>query len=225
LAAAGTGSLFRSQRGDVTTMNIDSRIADFWRWFVDWHLDVAEAYAADDMHWLAANLTERVQRIEPRLNWEIGPYRHPDNTLVISPSVRDNIELARNIAAAAPELPGWHILPAKPPKELTSLAMELPGSPGAVICGDDWSYQLVGYDRMSFFDIEVFTDVSALDGAVSDRDLRLLTHRLIESLVGEVLYLERIADVTIQRSGVHPAKKTTSLGLLGKHLRHLVGDR
>ena len=127
----------------------------------------------------------------------MGPYHHPDNTLVISPTVRDNIELARRIVDAAPPIPGWHFLPAKPPKELKSQAMGLPGIAGADVCGDKWVYRLTSYNKMEFFDIEVFTDYS---GSMSDRHLELLTRRLIESLVGELLYLDKIAAVKVMRA-------------------------
>ncbi len=94
---------------------------------------------------LAANLTERVKQLEARLNWEMGPYHHPDNTLVISPSVRENIELAQQVVAGAPALAGWHFLPAKPTKVLKRLVMELPGITGASVCGDDWVYRLTSW--------------------------------------------------------------------------------
>ena len=72
-----------------------SRIVTFWEWFADWQDDVAAAYASDDARWLDANLTAQVKRIQAQLNWEIGPYHDPENTLVISPSARDNIETNR----------------------------------------------------------------------------------------------------------------------------------
>jgi hypothetical protein len=53
-------------------------------------------------------LTEQIKRIHALLNWEIGPYYHPESTLVISPSVRENIPLAQRIVVAAPDLSGWH---------------------------------------------------------------------------------------------------------------------
>lgn len=151
----------------------------------DWHEDIVSAYATGESFWLATNLTEQLKQIEPRLNWEMGPYHHPDNTLVISPSERENIGLAQRVVAAAPALAGWHFLPAKPPKELNHLAMELPGVPGAEVCGDEWVYRLTSYNKMEFFDIEVFTDYV---GPAADHHLELLTRRLIECLVGEFIW-------------------------------------
>ena len=197
-----------------------SRITAFWSWFHDWHEDVAAAYASDDSLWLNMNLTEQVRQLEPRLNWEMGPYYRPDSTLVISPSVRDNIELARLIVAGAPALPGWRFLPAKPPKDLKRLAMELPGMAGAELCGDDWVYHLKSYNKMEFFDIEVFTNYV---GPASDKHLELLTCRLIECLVGEEIYLERFAAVKVIRATVaRPTAKLTAFPALGRHVAHLL---
>ncbi len=172
------------------------RIAEFWEWFRDWHLDIATAYTGGEVSWLNLNLSEQVERIEPRLGWEMGPYYHPDNTLVISPSVRDNIELAQRVVHAAPVLEGWRFLPARPPKVLKRLVMSLPGFDGAEVCGDDWVYRLTAYNNMEFFDIEVFTDYV---GSAADNHLELLTRRLIECLVGELTYLDRFAAVKVIR--------------------------
>jgi hypothetical protein len=178
------------------------------------------AYDRDEFDWLDAELTARVRAIHPRLNWEMGPYHHPGRTLVVSPSIRENIDLARRVVAAAPAIPGWHFLPAKPPKELNRLGMELAGVPGAAVCADRWAYRLTAYNRREFFDIEVFTD----DGpAVFDRDLRLLARRLIEALVGEIVYLERFADVRVYRQWeARPAEKLTPFPLLGRHVASLL---
>jgi hypothetical protein len=150
----------------------------------------------------------------------MGPYHHPDQTLVISPSVRANIDLAARIVAAAPQLYGWHFLPAKPPRELKRLLLDLPGKAGAAVCADGWTYRLTAYNRMEFFDIEVFTDAG---NSISDGDLELLTRRLIESLVGEVVYLEKFAAVKAARSGdARPAEELTAFPLLGRHIAHLL---
>lgn len=180
------------------------------------------AYSSDDVHFLDLNLTAQVKRIESRLNWEIGPYHHPESTLVISPSVRENLQLAERIVAAAPNLSGWHFLPAKPPKLLKRLAMKLPGKTGAEVCGDAWAYRLTAYNRLEFFDIEVFTDVV---DSISGGDLELLARRLIESLVGELLYLERFAAVKVFRHGESvPGEKVTPFRHLGRHLAALLGE-
>lgn len=198
-------------------------IAEFWDWFADWQTDIATAYANSDSLWLDLNLTAWIKRIQPQLNWEMGPYHLPRNTLVISPSTRDNIALAQRVVKAAPTLPNWHFLPAKPAKELKHLVMELSGIASAKIRGDDWVYQLTAFNKMDFFDIEIFTDYS---GSLSDLHLELLARRLIESLVGEITYLEKIAAVKVRRADEpRPAKMLTPLPRLGRHLLHLLGEK
>jgi hypothetical protein len=207
-----------SKEGDL--MAKKTRISAFWGWFSDWHQDVATAYANGDAFWLDTNLTAQVKQIEPRLNWEMGPYYDPENTLVISPSVRDNIALTQRIVAAAPALPGWHFLPAKPPKKLQRLVMELPGMAEAKVCANDWVYRLTAYNRMEFFDIEVFTNSV---GAISQSDLELLTRRLIESLVGELVYLDKIAAVkVIPPADTQRPDELTAFRHLGRHLAQLL---
>jgi hypothetical protein len=199
-----------------------NRITAFWNWFRDWHEDIAAAYASGDSSWLDIDLTESVRQIEPRLNWEMGPYHNPDNTLVISPSVGDNIDLARRVVAAAPILPGWHFLPAKPPKELKRLAIQLPGIVGGEVRGDEWVYRLTSYNKMEFFDIEVFTDYV---GAATDKHLELLTRRLMECLLGELIYLDKFAPVKVIRAQEpRPAEKLTAFPALGRHIAHLLAQ-
>jgi hypothetical protein len=198
-----------------------TRIAAFWDWFADWHSDIVAAYTSGDTFWLDTNLTAQVRGIQSQLNWEMGPYHHPDNTLVISPTVRDNIKVAQKIVDAAPSIPGWHFLPAKPPKELIRLTMGLPGIAGADVCGDEWVYRLTSYNKMEFFDIDVFTDYA---GPMSNSHLELLIRRLIESLVGELLYLDKIAGVKVMRGDVRPTEKLTPFPRLGRHLVHLLQE-
>jgi hypothetical protein len=73
---------------------------------------------------------------------------------------------------------------------------------------------------MEFFDIEVFTDYV---GPAADNHLELLTRRLIECLVGEVIYLEKFAAVKVIRgSEALPPEKLTAFPALGRHIAHLL---
>jgi len=207
-AAPAAAEFFRSRAWfSEVPIASKSKIAAFWDWFADWRSDIVVAYTSGDTFWLDTNLTAKVKAIHRDLNWEMGPYHDPDSTLVISPTVRDNIKLAQQIVGAAPPNPGWHFLPAKPPKELIGLVMELPGVSGAQVCGDKWVYRLTSYNKLEFFDIEVFTDYA---GSMSNSHLELLIRRLIESLVGEFLYLDKIAAVKVMRATeARPAERLT----------------
>jgi hypothetical protein len=58
---------------------------------------------------------------------------------------------------------------------------------------------------------------------MSDRHLELLTRRLIESLVGELLYLDKIAAVKVMRAhDARPPETLTPFPRLGRHLAHLL---
>jgi hypothetical protein len=196
------------------------RIKSFWDWFATNCNHVATAYATDDERWLGSNITPRIKAIQPSLNWELGPYRHPEQTLIISPTIRENLKLSEDVVTAAPEVAAWHFLPAKPPKQLNSLVMKLPGRQGAEVCADDWMYQLTAYNQMEFFDIEVFTDTAA--DRVEKTNLLLLTRLLIEALVGERLFLERFADVKVYRPLEQQAgEKASPFPVLGRHLTEL----
>ena len=196
-------------------------VAVFWKWFKTFHREVENAYTVGDTCWLDGELTKRIREIEPKLNWEIGPYFDPDITLVVSPSIRENIELAKEVIRAAPQIAGWHFLAAKPPKRMTRLVMTLPLRPDAEICGDEWAYRLTSYNNGEFFDIEIFTDAPS---SMLQDDLIVLTHCLIEALVGEFVYLERIGAVTVYRpTDSRSLEDTTSLRFLNEHLAGLIG--
>lgn len=197
-------------------------ISTFWKWFKAFHREVENAYSAGDKAWLDGELTNRVREIAPNLNWELGPYFDPEFTLVISPSIRENIDLAKEVIRAAPPIAGWHFLAAKPPKQMTSLVMSLPFRPGAEVCGDKWCYRLTSYNHGEFFDVEIFTDAPS---SISQSDLMLLAHLLIEALVGESIYLEKIGAVTVYRpTDSRSLENTTPLRFLNEHLNELMRE-
>jgi hypothetical protein len=195
--------------------------AAFWKWFKTFRREIEAAYSARDTAWLDSEFTKRVRAIEPNLNWEIGPYFDPEFALIISPSIRENIELAKKITCAAPQIAGWHFLPAKPPKQMIRLVMALPFRSDAEVCGDEWSYRLTSYNKGEFFDIEIFTDAPS---SMLQEDLTVLTHCLIEALIGEFVYLEKIGAVTVYRpTDSRSRENTTSLRYLNEHLTGLIG--
>lgn len=196
-----------------------TQIREFWNWFANNHKDVEAAYVANDSERLNSLLTNRIKSIQSELCWELGPYHDPDHTLVISPASRDNLSLAEQVVVAAPSIAGWHFLSAKPPKRLTGLVIQLPEQ-DAEVCADNWVYRLTSYNHGEFFDIEVFTDAPP---AIKDDDLQILTHKLIESLIGERLYLERVGAVTTYRpTDPRSRERTTKFPLLYKHLCDLL---
>lgn len=99
--------------------------------------------------------------------------------------------------------------------------MTLPFRPDVEICGDEWAYRLTSYNNGEFFDIEVFSDAPS---SMLQDDLIVLTHCLIEALVGEFVYLEKVGAVTIYRpTDPRSLEDTTALRFLNEHLTRLIG--
>src|SRR5215813_1484474 len=95
-------------------MTHDERITQFWDWFA-----TAAGRFSEDFHdeALIRELDARVAALGP-FAWELGPGLKEKNALVISPGGdRKSLRETRRIVSLAPEIPGWEIHPAKPPKQ------------------------------------------------------------------------------------------------------------
>ena len=164
----------------------DDRTLEFWSWFSANSKALRSAYNDGDTDWLDAQISSRVKRVGPTLNWEIGPYAHPDCTFVLSPTIRENLPTTRTAVAHAPRLDGWRFLHAKPRKILNSLDFE---ANGHRINADNWLYRMTAYNGGEFVDIELF---------FPDDDHRPSGHEplfcelVVESLIGEELRLDRV---------------------------------
>jgi hypothetical protein len=117
-------------------------IAEFWKWFEDHHLDIAEAYDIRAYDRLEELFEGRLPNPSVALNRVLGPYHHPDYTLVLSPTVGQNLPLTKRMVAEAPVIQGWRFLHAKPPKKLTSLTFS---SGASTVVADDWRYIMALY--------------------------------------------------------------------------------
>ena len=168
----------------------ESLVAEFWAWFEDHAEDIRAAYNRGDNSWLDNQISPRLARIQERLHWEIGPYHHPDDTFVLSPTIRENLPLTRMAVALAPRLKGWRFVPAKPQKVLKSLVFEVDD---LKICADEWRYRLTAYNSGEFVDIEML--INAGSGFPSRLDT-LFTELVVDSLVGEECRLDRVGYIT-----------------------------
>lgn len=161
-------------------------IHDFWCWFESNVDRISEAYDQADAVWLKGNIGPQVKQLRQSLNWEIGPYHHPDRTLVISPLSREDLPLTREVVALAPDLEGWHFLHAKPAKELLSLEFR---ADGQIIIADDWYYQLTAFNGGEFVDIDLYVDRRL-------RKASMVCELVVEALLGEEIRLEKVGRVT-----------------------------
>ena len=158
----------------------------FWDWFASNVHAIREAYRGNDQGWLNTHISPRIQRIGSQLNWEIGPYHAPDDTFVLSPTIRENLPLTRATIAIAPTLDGWHFLHAKPPKVLTSLTFS---ARDCTINADDWRYRLIAYNQGEFVDIEIFVNAASQFPAAHED---LFCELVVEALIGEECRLDRV---------------------------------
>jgi len=186
-------------------------ITKFWSWFSANHREIAEAYDCGDSERLERLFTNRLPETTAALNWEMGPYHHPSYTLVLSPTVGENLPLTRRMVSEAPVIPGWHFLPAKPPKDLLQLQFELPH---ASVCADDWRYVLLAYPD-GFMELDILIPANA---PFSDSQDRLICELLVESLIGEEARLEHIGRITPLRVDASTAPCGIAITSLKDHI-------
>ena len=163
----------------------NNHIRDFWQWFTAHACQISAAYASSDIEWMRSHISSRVAHIADHLNWEIGPYNHPDNTFVLTPTVRENLPVTRSAVASSPAIQGWHFLHAKPRKELKTLTFS---AHGCTINADNWRYGLTAYNGGEFVDVDLY-----LDTPIPHE--QLFCELVVEAVVGEERRLDQVADL------------------------------
>ena len=185
---------------------------EFWRWFRLHHREVAEAYDREDQYKLEELFADRLPTPVVALNWEIGPYFAPDYTLVLSPTVRDNLPLTKQMVSTAPSIERWHFLPAKPPKGLRRLEFRLPD---ASALADDWRYVMLAYpDGFMELDVLIPGDV-----AFSESRDQLFSELVVEALLGEEVRLQHIGRINSERVAPLPCSRGIPITSLREHVR------
>ena len=195
-------------------MKYDKSISQlFWRWFAQEQSRIREAHGRGDVGWLDSVVTPRVQDIHERLNWELGPYNAPDDTFVLSPTIRENLPLTWAVVDEAPELEGWHFLHAKPAKNLSSLRFT---ARDCTVDADNWRYLLTSYNDGEFVDIEILVN-SADDLPVAHDSF--FCELAVEALVGEERRLEQVGSLTpVVVEDNTAIERSTSMRFLNAHL-------
>ena len=167
----------------------DDHAVAFWDWFAPNANQIHDAYRRDDGGWLDTQISPRINSIGNKLNWEIGPYHDPDDTFVLSPTIRENLPLTRAAIAIAPQLDGWHFMHAKPPKDLLSLKFS---ACDCTISADDWRYRLIAYNQGEFVDVEIFVNAASEFPAAHED---LFCELVVEALIGEECRLDRVGHL------------------------------
>jgi hypothetical protein len=116
-------------------------------------------------------------------NWSVLPPRS-----YVRP-VTHHSSVSRAAIAAAPSIPGWVFVPAKPAKDLLSLTFE---ARGFKVTADEWRYRMTLYNDGEFVDIELFFDPSTSPPTSHES---IFCELVVEALLGEELRLERVGDL------------------------------
>jgi hypothetical protein len=192
-------------------MSTEDDIRAFWEWFVAAHEWIAENPTADAV---IEELDRRVSDLGCPA-WEIGPGDQTDWFLALSPDGDpDSLALTRKIVDEAPRLPGWEILPHRPPKKW-DLRFEIEGSSGPIEV-DARSWRFVAYRYPDgIYDVVVLVDEPSL--APLDRDLAAriavegqLGEEPLLTAVNEVEAVVELSDAEIGRS--RPLSSLVTLG-------------
>jgi hypothetical protein len=188
---------------------------ELWEYFSSHVMEIAAAYTSEDYEWLDRKLSPLIKAIAEDMNWEMGPYNYPDQTFVLSPTIRENLSLSRAAVALAPNIKGWVFVPAKPAKELLSLSFE---AHGFQVNADDWRYRMTSYNDGEFVDIELFFESSSAPPAPHEN---MFCELVVEALLGEELRLDRVGD--LKPTPVQDVKAVEKASAI-RHLKEHIGD-
>ncbi len=147
--------------------------------------------------WLAA--------INPQLRWEVGSGSRAEWFLAFSPNLQEKLlDLTNALAREAPDVPGWEFLPAKPRKELQRRTIKITdGDRTREYNFEDWRYYLTSFNQGEFYDVNIIPI-----GYESEcgSDLEHAASLIIESELGEELFITAIDRVIIDASTANPDK-------------------
>lgn len=149
---------------------------------------------------LQKELSKRLSELSPDLRWEIGPDQDSGRFFAFSPNLnRDRLKVTEYLAAAAPQVPGWHFFSARPRKKWVRREIRMKGQGDKVESFplDQWIYTLTSFQDGAFFDVNLVP----IGTDASDAKLQMLGEMLVQSELGERLFLEFIDRVNIVDSG------------------------
>jgi hypothetical protein len=188
---------------------------ELWKYFSNHVTEIAAAYTSEDYDWLDRELSPLIKAIAEDMNWEIGPYNHPDKTFVLSPTIRENLSLSRAAIALAPNIRGWVFVPAKPAKDLLTLSFE---ADGFKVNANEWRYRMTSYNDGEFVDIELFFEQSSSPPASHEH---MFCELVVEALLGEELRLDRVGY--LKPTSVQDVKAVEKASAI-RYLKEHIGD-
>ena len=170
-----------------------AKAAAFWRCFAE-HRRQIEALLLSDPLRAFLLLEKEVLEIDPRLRVEIGPGQTEENCLVISPA--GNLELlplTTALVAAAPPMPGWQFLPAKPRKEFDRIRFRMADGSHEVFFVEDFRFRLHAWEDTRF-ELHLFHRC----GSFSGTEGYSIGYALIDALLGEESVMRHIARLEMR---------------------------
>lgn len=178
-----------------------TRVLRFWKWFEE-HLPEIEDWldfdAARPGSPIPRMIGESLADIRAGLRWEIGPLLKGDGRFfAVSPGRREELlQTCKGVVAAAPVVPGWTFLPAKPPKAWGQrLAMRASGREYQFDFSDGWRYS-ANVSGEARIDVHVWPPVKVVGGAPLEVVLGAVELAL-ECQVGELFLVERVGAIDV----------------------------
>lgn len=161
-----------------------------------WLVPVLDKLFNDDQ--IQSEFSKKLSIFSPKMRWEAGPNGENKYFLAFSPNFDAKLlPLTEAIAAAAPSVPNWTFLSAKPRKQWKSRAITMRNEEGRLTTYvlDDWRYYLVSFKNGEFFDVNLVPNGTD----ASQRELERLGELLLLSEIGEKMLIEFIDRINIVR--------------------------
>ena len=208
-------TLMRRGRHKMSNHPNENEIGAFWGWFSTIASELATDLENDD---LLQALDERVSRLG--VAWELGPGTTRPSALAITPDGdRDLLPLTRHIVALAPQIPGWELLAARPPRNPSlTFSLRQTGSGSEVeIDATRWRYVLFRFQDGTF-DAVIHQQGTEID----DSSRHAAAALCLDGILGEAKRLELIRDIEpVAALGSEIENRANPISALADHLRSL----
>jgi|SRR5215471_3380937 len=196
-----------------------SNVDAFWAWFAENSVRLSKNLEDER---ILKELDQRVSSLEPKgLSWEVGPGHERPFQLVISPNGnKDLLSRTRAIISAAPDVPGWELHFAKPPKDWVVPRFSFRAATGQEIAIDaeGWEYALLQFPDGAF---DILVRPTGLRN-LSEADQSTAVEILLDGLLGEMERMRRIASIEVVTSFDEDVLgNINKIGVLAEHLRSL----
>jgi hypothetical protein len=169
--------------------------SDFWNWF---KVTIqSDGFQATNPEFFEA-LNGRIDGLDTRLSWEIGPGLKEDWLFALSPNLNKELwPLTIKIISQAPSIKGWEFYTCRQPKQWTwKFEYNLPDSATISIDASNWTFVLLRYPNG---DHEIIICGSGIQNLHED-DKWQVAAIVLEGALGEEILLEAISSFELVES-------------------------